>query len=365
MDNSTEYHVEDNFFDLGGHSLLAVKLFGAIERQFGRKLPLTVLFEAPTVEELAVMLQVPQEATSFDSIITLKAGNSSSTPLFLVHDADGETILYLNLARHLPAEQTVYGIRPYDRSGSPILHTRFSEIVEQYIQEIRQVQPQGPYLIGGLCAGGVLAFEIACQLQAQGEEVPLVAIIDAINPQGTSYRSDRASQERKQGFLKALQQQQSSNPVKSALKMFQISLSKASNFVTYEISKRAEQTSNNLRIKILRYCLDRHLAIPKFCQHIPLRHIYTFAEADYQPSIYQGQLTLWRATEKLDVDNPMIDDTPATWEVHDPLLGWSDRATEGVVAHDIPGGHSSMLQEPHVQTMARLLQDYLQVISNK
>ncbi len=357
--------IRDNFFDLGGHSLLAVKLFGAIERQFGRKLPLTVLFEAPTVEELAVMLQVPQETTSFDSIITLKAGNSSSTPLFLVHDADGETILYLNLARHLPAEQTVYGIRPYDRSGSPILHTRFSEIVEQYIQEIRRVQPQGPYLIGGLCAGGVLAFEIACQLQAQGEEVPLVAIIDAINPQGTSYRSDRASQERKQGFLKALQQQQSSNPVKSALKMFQISLSKASNFVTYEISKRAEQTSNNLRIKLLRYCLDRHLAIPKFCQNIPLRHIYTFAEADYQPSIYQGQLTLWRATEKLDVDNPMIDDTPATWEVHDPLLGWSDRATEGVVAHDIPGGHSSMLQEPHVQTMARLLQDYLQVISNK
>ena len=345
--------IHDNFFDLGGHSLLAVKLFGAIERQFGRKLPLTVLFEAPTIAELATILQNSAQKTNFKAIVTLKTGKTSSRPLFLVHDADGETMLYHNLASYLSEGQTVYGIRPYDRTGALIQHTRISEIVAYYIEEIRKVQPQGPYLIGGFCAGGVLAFEIACQLQAQGETVPLVAIIDGINSKGTSYRSDRATQERKQGFLKALQQQT------SAIAMVKVTLNKVTNLVGYEINQRVVQTSNNLRIKLLRYCHNRGYGIPQFCQNIPLREIYTFAEADYQPAIYQGQITLWRATEKLNVDNPAIDDTPAIWEVHDPLLGWGDRATEGVIAHDIPGGHSSMLQAPHVQTMARLLQDYI------
>jgi amino acid adenylation domain-containing protein len=360
--------IQDNFFELGGHSLLAVQLFGEIESQFNRKFPLTVLFEAPTIEQLAIRLQASPKTIVFDSIVKLKSGNSQ-TPLFLVHDAAGETILYAYLANHLKPEQTVYGIRPYSSDlNIPMLKTRISEIAENYVNKIRQVQPQGPYLIGGLCAGGVLAFEIACRLQAEGEQVPLVAIIDAISPQGIGQNYQiSVNQKRKKRFMQAFKRGQKTC-LKSLVNLLKIVLRKGFNLVSYEVSTKAKKYTNNLRIKLLRYCLDRQLTIPKFCQNIPLRSIYIYAESDYardKPSIYQGQLTLWRATEKLDLSNPAIDDTPAIFEVKDPLFGWSKQATQGVIAHDIPGGHSSMLQEPNVQTMAQKLQLYIDsIVSN-
>ena len=290
--------IEDNFFELGGHSLLAVKLIGEIERQFNRQLPLTVLVESPTIQQLAITLKASPSDRIFSPIIKLKTGNSQ-TPLFLVHDADGETILYQNLASYLKPEQTVYGIRPPIQSGSgaPMLPTRISEMAEYYVKEIRKVQPKGAYLIGGLCAGGVLAFEIACQLQAEGEEVPLVAIIDAVSPQGIGDRYISVSQDRKKSFLQAFDLEKGKN-IKSLANLVKTAFTKVSNLVRYEVSIKTKKLTNNLRIKLLRYCCDRNLAIPKLCQNIPLRSIYIYAEDEYaqeKPSVYQGQLTLWRA----------------------------------------------------------------------
>ena len=363
--NINSLGIKDNFFELGGHSLLAVKLIGEIERQFKRQLPLTVLVESPTIQQLATTLQTSPSNTIFSSIVELKAGNSQ-TPLFLVHDADGEAILYQNLANHLKPEQAVYGIRPRSQSGSgaPIIATRICEMVNYYVQEIRKVQPQGPYLIGGLCAGGVLAFEIACQLQAQGEEVPLVAIIDAVSPQGIGDNYISVNQDRKQSFFKALNLGKG-NGIQSIANLVKTSFVKVFNLVRYEITTKSKKLTDNLRIKLLRYCCDRAHTIPKLCQNIPLRSIYIYAENDYaqeKSSVYQGQLTLWRATEKLDLENLAIDDTPATFEVKDPLLGWGKQATQGIATHDIPGGHSSMLQNPNVQTMAQQLQTYIDSI---
>lgn len=349
--------IRDNFFELGGHSLLAVKLFKAINYKFGTNLPLTTLFEAPTIERLATLLQTPQTVQSFDSIVQLKPG-SSPTPLFLIHDANGETILYLNLASHLAPEQGVYGLRPYGKPGYPMLHTRISEMAEHYIQEIRKIQPEGPYLIGGLCAGGVLAFEIACRLQAQGQEVPVVAIIDAINHHECC-ETNYANQNRQQNFLKTFDRNGQNNNLTWLTNVMQKSIEKVSRLISYEINTKIQNTSDRLRVKLLRYYLDRNLPLPQFCKNISVRTIYKFAESDYKPGIYRGKLSLWRATEKLDVSNPAIDDTPAKFEVTDPLLGWGKQATDGVEAYDIPGGHSSMLQEPNVQTMAEKLQIYI------
>ncbi len=341
--------IADNFFELGGHSLLALKLVAAIESQFNIKLPATILFETPTIQQLAIRLQTDSK-TKFNSIVKLKAG--TGTPLFLVHDADGETILYGNLANHLKPEQAVYAIRPKQK------HTRISEMMADYIAEIRQIQPQGAYLIGGFCAGGVLAFEIACQLQAEGESVPLVAIIDAINPQGIGDNYVSVNQDRRKSFIQALNLQEN-----SAVTIFKTAFTKIINLISYEVSSKTKKLTDNLRVKLLRYCCDHNLPIPQFCQNIPHRTIYTYAEADYikaKSSRYQGKLTLWRATEKQDLSNPAIDDTPAIWEVTDPLLGWANLATEGVDAHDIPGGHSSMLQNPNVKVIAEKLQHYLE-----
>ena len=100
-------------------------------------------------------------------------------PLFLVHDGDGETMLYRNLAFQIKRDHAVYGLRPYSRPDAPMAHTRIAEMAAHFIDRMRSVQPRGPYLVGGMCAGGVIAFEVALQLQAMGEEVGMVALIDA------------------------------------------------------------------------------------------------------------------------------------------------------------------------------------------
>jgi amino acid adenylation domain-containing protein len=345
--------IDDNFFELGGHSLLAVKLFDKIEQIFGRKLPLATLFQAPTIEKLGGIL-VSRNMNFWNSLVLLKPGNLNLAPLFLVHDADGETMLYSGLANHLEDERPVYGIRPYSQEDCPILHTRITDMVKHYISEIRKVQPQGPYLVGGLCCGGVLAFEIACQLQAQGEQVPFLAIIDAIDVKELNL-DNFVMQNRLTGLSKILGTQSGVKEKRSLRPLLKTLINKIKNLVVYEASIRIKRAKQKSQFMLLRYYLDRGLALPQFCRHISVRTVYETARAEYNPATFQGKLTLWRATENL-IEDPAIDDTPAIQVTRDPLLGWGQRSTKGVETFDIPGGHSSMLQEPHVQTMAKIMQ---------
>ncbi|MBV8311316.1 MAG: HAD-IIIC family phosphatase, partial [Planctomycetaceae bacterium] len=171
--------VRDNYFDLGGTSLLAVDLFAQIENLFGMTLPLTTLVEAPTIEELAAFVEGKNNC---DSLVPIRMGGSKPA-IFLVHDGDGETMLYRNLALRLDSDHPVYGLQPYGHRKHPMLHTRIGDMATYHIERIRRVQPQGPYFLGGMCAGGVIAYEIARQLQSLGEIVGMVALIDAADVQ--------------------------------------------------------------------------------------------------------------------------------------------------------------------------------------
>ena len=167
--------IEDDYFRLGGTSLQAVDLFAQIEHRFDKKLPLASLIEASTIEKLARLVDGPAVR---DSLVLLRDGGDKPA-LFLIHDGDGETMLYRNLALLLKPEHTIFGLQPLSRERVPIAHTRITDMAAYYIDRIRSVQPSGPYLLGGMCAGGVIAFEVARQLQSQGEKVAMVALIDA------------------------------------------------------------------------------------------------------------------------------------------------------------------------------------------
>jgi amino acid adenylation domain-containing protein len=352
--NLENISIDDNFFELGGHSLLAVQLFDKIAQVFDRKLPLATLFQAPTIEKLGEML-VSREMNFWNSLVLLKPGNSNLAPLFLVHDADGETMLYSSLANQLEPERPVYGIRPYSQEDCPILHTRITDMVKHYISEIRKVQPHGPYLVGGLCCGGVLAFEIACQLQAQGEQVPFVGIIDAIDVKELKL-ANFAMQNRLSSLSNILGTQSRVREKRSLAHLVTTIINKLKNLIVYETNIRIKRGKQKSQFMLLRYYLDRGLKLPQFCRHIPVRTVYETARNEYNPATFQGKVTLWRATEKLIIDDPAIDDTPAIHVTNDPLLGWGQRSTQGVETFDIPGGHSSMLQEPNVQIMAKTMQ---------
>ncbi|MBD3884823.1 amino acid adenylation domain-containing protein [Phormidium tenue FACHB-886] len=350
--------IQNDFFELGGDSLLAVQMFAQIEKKLGKRLPLSTLLSAPTIEQLTAILQ-PNQTRLQDSLVLLKAGQAKP-PVFLIHDGDGETLLYRSLAYALDPEVPVYGIQPYSSNHCPILHTRISSIVDYYIEQIRQVQPQGPYFLGGLCVGGMLACEMALQLQRQGEPIGMVAIIDAADF-GAAQRTGYVADQRLNSFSKVLSSNHHLKSHERLLYILNQVRKKATNLIAYESQKRVEDLCDRLQLRLLRTFLDKDLPVPKVLQGIPVRKVLLWAQHDYEvQGRFAGELLLFRATQKSSIfDNTLIDDTPYAELYSDPVLGWGKRTTETVQVYDVPGGHSSMLQEPNVQVIAKEIQAHI------
>ena len=166
--------VTASFFDLGGHSLLAMQLFAEIEKSFSRQFPLSTLFEAPTIERLAQVLRDKAWRPQWNSLTPIQS-SGSKPPLFCVHAADGNVLFYAQLARYLDHDQPLYGLQAMGLDGRSRALSTVEEMAAAYISEIRTVQPEGPYYLGGFCSGAYIALEMAHQLQSQGCEVALLA----------------------------------------------------------------------------------------------------------------------------------------------------------------------------------------------
>jgi len=168
---------DDNFFDLGGHSLLAVRLIDRIERDFGRKIPLATLFTATTIEQLAQVLLRREDGASEPWLIKIQSGGSRRPFFFLHGDYDGGGFYCATIARHLGADQPFYALQPHGLGGRAVPLT-VEAMAADYLQALRSVQPGGPYILGGFCEAGLVAFELAGQLRAQGQTVDAVVLID-------------------------------------------------------------------------------------------------------------------------------------------------------------------------------------------
>jgi amino acid adenylation domain-containing protein len=168
--------VDDNFFDLGGHSLLAVRLLGLVNSTFKVNLPPASLFTNPTIAHLAIELQSSARDSANHPLTCLNAG-SDLPPFFYLHgDFAGQGLYCANIARHLDPRQPFYVLHTLGADGRPAFE-RIEQMAAYYLRQIRRVRAHGPYVLGGFCNGGAIAFEIARRLREQGEHVPLVILI--------------------------------------------------------------------------------------------------------------------------------------------------------------------------------------------
>lgn len=171
---------DQNYFDLGGDSVMAVHLFSLIEERFHIKLPLATLFEAPTINELAAILQAEAPSTGWSPLVVIQP-NGSRPPFFCVHGAGGNVLIYRELSQDLGSDQPFYGLQAQGLDGKCPPLTSVEEMAALYAKAIRRQQRHGPYMVGGYCGGGLIAYEVAQQLRSQGEEVALLAMFDTMN----------------------------------------------------------------------------------------------------------------------------------------------------------------------------------------
>lgn len=169
--------IRDNFFELGGHSLLAARMTAHIEQVFGKKIALSTLLANPTIEQLAQSMQELSITGSSSPVVAVNPHGSRKRFFFLHGDYAGGAFYCYPLAHALGEDQPFYTLDPYSFNGQTPA-TTIEEVAADHVRSLRAVQPQGPYLLGGFCNGGLVAYEMARQLQAQGEIPELLVLMD-------------------------------------------------------------------------------------------------------------------------------------------------------------------------------------------
>ena len=292
--------VRDNFFDLGGHSLLAARLMHRIRQVHGKTIPLAVLVQAPTIEKLAVVLR-DGWAHCWNSLVPLQP-EGSKPPFFCVHGVGGNVVGFHELARAMRPDYPFYGLQSQGLDGQRACLTTIEDIAAHYLEEIRTVQPHGPYHVGGFSMGGLVAYEIARQLVARGEEVGLVVLFDtyARTPRPVSLRD----------FL--------------------------------HHPGQLVKLPTEIRKKIRRTLLARRL--PEVLKKVMRSNAQAAEHYRLQP--YEGRTVLLRAADALRVAD-------------DPYADWQSLVAE-LETIEIRGAHMDILREPQVSELAQRLKNCIE-----
>ncbi len=340
--------VEDSFFDLGGHSLIAVRLFAMIKKAYRVEFPISVLFEAPTIALSAALIRerlgdtadnaadgstpsAPQAPRKrFTHLVAMHDGEGGErTPFFLVAGMFGNVLNLRHLARLLGADRPFYGLQARGLYGDQAPHETFEQAATDYIAEMRQVQPHGPYLLGGFSGGGITAFEIARQLEAAGERVSTLIMLDTPLPQSPSLgRLDKALIK-----LAAIREQGPSYLVRWIRQRWAWELQQRERKLRPVSQESAHQLHNSAIEAAFRNALPR-----------------------YQVTAWNGAAVLFRPA--LDLRWKI---SGGRWVNTDRELVYPDnnwtQFIPGLQVFEVPGDHDSMVLEPNVRVLASLMKE--------
>lgn len=314
--------IHDDFFALGGHSLSAVRVAAAIEGHLGRSVSPGALFEAPTIDMLSRRLSAPSAATSRGAVVPLTQGGPR-LPLFLVHHVSGDITAYKDLAPYLGPDRPIYGLRAPELDSGEQPPDRIEAMAARYVREICAEQPRGPYLIAGHSAGAHIAFEIAQQLRSAGEQISILAILEA-DARGTpSWRRVIDTIRYQFDVVHELPTSQ------RAPYLWRAVLRSGWRWKAAPLAQKPSREVKN----IVWSAIER-------------------AVQAYQPRPYPGPVTLFRATDR------------RVTGTYGRTLGWRRLALGGIRVIDVPGTHSTVLRpgsEPPMAAKLRAVLDELAV----
>lgn len=323
--------VTDDFFTLGGHSLLAICLVARIQNMFGQAPSLAAFMEGPTIQELAELLREEEIIDDASPLVVIRS-QGTKPPLFCVHPASGTVFCYFNLVPYLDQEQPLYALQDPDIYEEDYPTSSVEQIAARYIEAILRVQPEGPYSLAGYSFGGVIAFEMAQQLQRQGQEVDLLVNFDG----GAPSLAHRHSLQDEARFLAII-----------TLEMTRTSINKGYEEIYRDLQLRpfSEQVDY-----VLEHLHRADVTIPGeerrwITQQLRIFQARTQALQHYAPQSYHGEMALLKS---YDQDQDVPEDR-----------GWSELVALPLHIQVVADYHDTLFLEPGIQKVADQLNQLL------
>jgi FkbH-like protein len=333
--------VLDNFFELGGDSLIAVTLFVEIVEKFDKQLPLATLFTAPTIRELARIISSAEREAQWRHLVPIQPAGSRP-PLFCMHAAGGNVLFYRDISNHLGIDQPVYGLQARETEETGTYPNRVEDMAALYVSEILEFEPAGPYYLCGSSFGGLLAYEVAQQIGAQGKAVALLALFDTYGP-GYPRSLPRSN------FRNRKQDRLWSRITNLRGQLRELEAQEKLNFIIGRVNRAWMRNKRRWLWKKNEFQIMYNKAtggtLPKDVQ----RNHKAIQQAldTYVPLRYEGKVTLFRASTQPD------------GIVQDPLLGWGDLPAGGIEVLESVGTHGAMTVDPYAKALAEKLVAYL------
>jgi amino acid adenylation domain-containing protein len=326
---------EDNLFDLGIHSLAAARALVEIDRTFGQDLPLSSLFDAPTVARQAALLIGSAVRRDGRSLVAIQ-NEGLLPPLFCVHGGAGTVLLYQALAKHLGTDRPLYGLQMRGLDGRGWPQTRVEEMAAHYVREVRQERPLGPYHLAGYCFGGLVAFEMAQQLRRAGQQVGAVVMFN-----GPAPGYIRARHQAERGWIRPTPLAERGQGQRPAARGFLARVARGLGWRWREFRYRLFRAQLHLD-----FPLWLPFPVPPSLRDHLFQLVNNRAELLYEPSPYPGRVSIFRSREFYT----------------DPLLGWGSLAQGGIQTCEVSGAHDTeriLMSEPAVCEVAARLKEWL------